>query len=51
MKQPDKFDRETVRVFLILGGLTLALVFGLRWALFAPVESLAVPAEIHSSRP
>lgn len=51
MKQPDKFDRETLRVFLILGGLTLALVFGLRWVLFAPVETRVLPTEVHSTRP
>lgn len=51
MKKPDNFDHETLRVFLILGGLTLALVFGLRWALFAPPNQLQTPSEIQSSRP
>lgn len=51
MKQPDKFDRETVRVFLILAGLTLALVFGLRWVLFAPGTNIYAPTEVQSSRP
>ncbi len=32
----NNIDPETIRLFVVLGLLTLALVLGLRWTLFAP---------------
>lgn len=46
----NNIDPETIRLFLVLGLLTIALVLGLRWTLFAP-PSAEITGVTQSQKP
>jgi hypothetical protein len=49
MEKERKSDLQTISLFLILGLLTLILVYGVRWAFFEP-RNISIPTYIESGK-
>jgi hypothetical protein len=37
-RRPENFDLETLKLFVVLGLLTMGLVFGVKWFVFPPPD-------------